>query len=35
MIDVAGPSDVFGHANRLGADYRPRVVTPGAYRAQH
>jgi transcriptional regulator GlxA family with amidase domain len=28
MIDVAGPSDVFGHANRLGADYELRVVSP-------
>lgn len=28
MIDVAGPSDVFGHANRLGAEYELRVVSP-------
>ncbi len=28
MIDVAGPSDVFGHASRLGADYELRVVSP-------
>ena len=28
MIDVAGPSDVFGYANRLGADYELRVVSP-------
>jgi transcriptional regulator GlxA family with amidase domain len=28
MIDIAGPSDVFGHANRFGADYRIRVVSP-------
>jgi transcriptional regulator GlxA family with amidase domain len=28
MIDVAGPSDVFGHANRLGASYELRVVSP-------
>jgi transcriptional regulator GlxA family with amidase domain len=28
MIDVAGPSDVFSHANRLGADYVLRVVSP-------
>ncbi|GAA3440048.1 GlxA family transcriptional regulator [Kutzneria kofuensis] len=28
MIDIAGPSDVFGHANRLGADYVLRIVSP-------
>jgi transcriptional regulator GlxA family with amidase domain len=28
MIDVAGPADVFGHANRFGADYRISVVSP-------
>jgi transcriptional regulator GlxA family with amidase domain len=28
MIDIAGPSDVFGHADRFGADYRIQVVSP-------
>ncbi|PRY37486.1 GlxA family transcriptional regulator [Umezawaea tangerina] len=29
MIDIAGPADVFGQANRFGADYRVGVVSPG------
>ncbi|MET1072203.1 MAG: AraC family transcriptional regulator [Umezawaea sp.] len=28
MIDIAGPADVFGYANRFGADYRIGVVSP-------
>ncbi|HWO63147.1 MAG TPA: DJ-1/PfpI family protein, partial [Umezawaea sp.] len=28
MIDIAGPADVFGHANRFGADYDVQVVSP-------
>ncbi|MDN4613825.1 DJ-1/PfpI family protein [Leifsonia sp. F6_8S_P_1B] len=28
LLDVAGPADVFGEANRLGADYRITVVSP-------
>jgi transcriptional regulator GlxA family with amidase domain len=28
LLDVAGPADVFGEANRLGADYRIAVVSP-------
>ncbi|MFG3323772.1 AraC family transcriptional regulator [Streptomyces sp. NPDC048171] len=28
MLDVAGPAEVFGEANQLGADYRVRLVSP-------
>lgn len=28
MIDIAGPADVFAHANRFGAEYGIRVVSP-------
>lgn len=28
LLDVAGPADVFGEANRMGADYRIAVVSP-------
>jgi transcriptional regulator GlxA family with amidase domain len=28
LLDVAGPADVFGEANRLGADYRISLVSP-------
>jgi transcriptional regulator GlxA family with amidase domain len=28
LLDVAGPADVFGEANRLGADYRIALVSP-------
>lgn len=34
MIDVAGPADVFHHANRFGANYRTLLVSPTGHDAR-